>query len=146
MMYGLMRNNFFDSMDPFREMEQFERSVFPSFFGNQDLAAFKTDLTDNGDHYVLEADLPGFDKKDIDLELQDNVLTVRAERHSKLDQKEHHGTVLRQERSYGKYSRQFDMTGIDVDHISAAYENGVLKLNLPKLQNDPPTTRRVEIA
>ena len=144
MMYGLMSNNFFDN--PFREMEQFEHSVFPSFFGSQDLSTFKTDLTDGGDHYVLEADLPGFEKKDIDLELQDNVLTIRAERHAKQEQTDQKGAVIRQERSYGTYSRQFDMTGVDVDHISAAYENGVLKLNLPKLQEETPATRKVEIA
>ena len=76
--------------NPYREMEEFERNFFSdpfgSFFNNRDLAEFKTDVIDEGDHYLLEADLPGFEKKDIKLDLDGDVLTVNAERHSKVKQ------------------------------------------------------------
>lgn len=121
--------------NPYREMEEFERNFFSdpfgSFFNNRDLAEFKTDVIDEGDHYLLEADLPGFEKKDIKLDLDGDVLTVNAERHSKVEQKEK-DKIVRVERSYGSYSRSFDMSGIDTNGIKAAYENGVLKLTLPR--------------
>ncbi|MGI5977165.1 MAG: Hsp20/alpha crystallin family protein [Candidatus Limivicinus sp.] len=145
-MFDLMnRNSFMHSYNPFREMENFERSAFRNFFDSNDLAEFKTDVSDEGDHYLLEADLPGFDKKDISLELSGDVLTVSAERHSKLDEKDDKDKIVRMERSYGVFSRQYDVSGVDVDKISAEYENGVLKLTMPKLQEVVPESRRLEI-
>lgn len=144
-MFELMNKNYLNSYNPFRAMDEFERNAFNGFFGNQDLAEFKTDVSDEGDHYLLEADLPGFDKKDIELSVQDNMLTIHAERHSHLEEKDNQNKVVRMERSYGSYSRQFDMSGIDVDGISAKYENGVLKLNMPKKQEVLPEARKLEI-
>ena len=145
-MFDLTKNtrSYLNTYNPFREMEELERNAFGSFFGNSDLAAFKTDVTDEGDHYLLETDLPGFEKQDIHLDLQGDVLTLRAERHSKLEQKEQ-GQILQMERSYGSYSRQFDVSGVDTGRITAKYENGVLKLVLPKQEQVPPDTRQLEI-
>lgn len=122
--------------NPYRDMEEFERNFFAdpfgSFFENRDLAEFKTDVTDEGDRFLLEADLPGFDKKDIKLDIEGDTLTVQAERHSKVEQKDCKDKIVRIERAYGSYSRSFDVSGIDTDKIKATYENGVLKLSLPK--------------
>ncbi len=135
--------------NPFREMEDFERRFFEnpfgSFFRNGDIAEFKTDITDEGDCYVLEADLPGFNKKDIHLDLSDNTLTVSAERHSEHEEKDKKEKYVRVERSYGKYSRQFDVSAIDTEGINAKYENGVLRLTLPKRQEALPETKHLEI-
>ena len=115
------RNNGYPTnyYDPFREMEKLERSFFGApfdgFFGGKDLGEFKTDITDEGDHYLLEADLPGFDKKDIHLDVNGDTLTIQAERHSKVEQKDNQDRIVRVERSYGSYSRSFDATGIDVE-------------------------------
>ena len=95
-------NHNVNSYNPFRDMEEFERSFFypfDSFFGTSDLAEFKTDLIDEGDSYLLEADLPGFEKKDITLDIKDDVLTVKAERHSRTEEKDSHHKVIRRERS-----------------------------------------------
>lgn len=142
-------NHHINNYNPFREMEEFERNFFGypfgSFFGNRDLAEFKTDLTDEGDHYLLEADLPGFDKKDIHLDINDDVLTVSAERHSKIEEKDKKDKVVRIERSYGSYSRQFDVSGVKTDEIKAKYDNGVLKLTLPKKEKIESNSRRLEI-
>ena len=145
-MFDLTRTNgFMNAFNPFREMEEMERNAFGSFFGGHSLAEFKTDVSDEGDHFLLEADLPGFDKKDIKLDIQGDVLTIHAERHSKLEDKDQQNKVVRMERSYGSYSRQFDLSGVDVDHISARYDNGVLQLTLPKLQQVLPASRTLEI-
>lgn len=142
-------NHQMDTFNPFREMEQLERSFFGDpfgrFFDTPDLAEFKTDVTDEGDYYMMEADLPGFDKKDIHLELQGDNLIIQAERHSNAEEKNKDGKVVRMERSYGSYSRSFNVSQIDTDHMKAAYDNGVLKLTLPKMHAQLPESRAVEI-
>ncbi len=142
-------NNQVKAYNPFREMEELEKEFFGdpfgSFFRNQDLAEFKTDVLDEGDHYELEADLPGFDKKDIKLELQGDNLVISAERHSNAEEKNKDGKVVRMERSYGNYQRAFNVSQIDTNHIKAAYDNGVLKLTLPKQQAQIPESRVLEI-
>ena len=138
-----------NTYNPFRELEEFEQNFFnapfSSFFGMQDLAEFKTDVTDEGDHYLLEADLPGFDKKDIQLDINGDTLTVRAERHSKLEEKDKKDKLVRIERSYGSYSRQFNISGVEAEQIKAKYDNGVLMLTLPKKQTTLPEGRHLEI-
>ena len=137
------------SYNPFRDMEEFERRFFSEplgeFFRSEDIAEFKTDISDLGDSYLLEADLPGFDKKDIKLDLNGDVLTVSAERHSEHEKEDKKGNYIRCERSYGKYSRQYDVSMIDTDKIAAKYENGVLKLTLPKKEKLLPEAKTIEI-
>lgn len=142
-------NHQVNAYNPFREMEELERCFFEnpfgSFFGTNDLAEFKTDVTDEGDHYLLEADLPGFDKKDIHLSLNGDMLTIQAERHARVEEKDKKDKVVRMERSYGSYSRQFNVSQIDADHIKAAYDNGVLRLTLPKRNAELSQSRTLEI-
>lgn len=138
------RNNSLSAFDPFRELDELERA----FFGNSNeskLAAFSTDIKDKGDHYELEADLPGVEKDDIKIDLTDNVLTISAERHSEYEENDKKHNYVRCERSYGSYQRSFDTTGIDTDHIEAEFKNGVLKLELPKIKEAKPETKRLEI-
>lgn len=151
-MFELTRRNnnqHVNAYNPFRELEDFERSFFGApftpFFSAKALAEFKTDVTDEGDHYLLEADLPGFDKKDIRLDINGDTLTVHAERRSNVDEKDNENKVIRMERSYGSYSRSFDVSGINTEQIKAKYDNGVLKLTLPKRENALPETRTLEI-
>ena len=149
-MFGLTTRNYNNGLrtyDPFREMEAFERAFFSDpfagFFNTTELAQFRTDVTDEGDHFLLEADLPGFEKKDINLDIQGDTLTIHAERHSKVEEKDKKDKVVRMERSYGSYSRSFDITGIDPDKIKAKYVDGVLRLTLPKAEQ--VKGRRLEI-
>ena len=151
-MFGLATRNNNQGMrtyNPFREMEELERAFFGnpfgSFFNTTSLAEFKTDVTDEGDHYLLEADLPGFEKKDITLDIQGDTLTVHAERRSKVEEKDKKDKVIRMERSYGSYTRSFDISGVDADNIKAKYDNGVLILTLPKMEPQLPEGRRLEI-
>ena len=135
------RANSVATFNPFREMEELERD----FFGDHSLEAFKTDIRDDGDAFVLEADLPGFKKEDIHIDLQDGGLTISAQRHSEYEQKDKKGNYLRKERAYGSFTRSFDTEGIDTQNIKAAFENGVLTLRLPKRQQPTPISRRLEI-
>lgn len=127
--------------DPFRLLDEMERN----FFKGSGIGEFRADIRDTGDAYELEADLPGVKKEDIQVELDNNYLTISAERHAEKDEKDKKGNYVRRERSYGSYSRSFDVTGVQTDQITAEYTDGVLKLRLPKKQESLPTTRRLEI-
>ena len=127
--------------NPFRMMEQMERE----FFGDQRSGSFSTDIRETDTGYVLEADLPGFKKDDIHIDISDNTLTISAERHSEHEEKDKKGDYLRCERSYGSFSRSFGLDGVDTEGIKAGFDNGVLTLTLPKLVAPQPSTRRLEI-
>ena len=111
-MFGLTpyeRKNSAMTYDPFKAFENFERE----FFKTNGLAEFKTDIRDNGKEYELEADLPGFKKEDINIELDDTYLTIQAERKSETEEKDKKGNYVRRERSYGSFSRSFSTEGVD---------------------------------
>ena len=127
--------------DPFRTFGELERA----FFSGRVPAEFRTDIRDEGDHFLLEADLPGFNKEDIHVDLDEGSLTISAERRSDFEQKDKKGNYVRCERAYGSYARSFDTAGIDVEHITAAYKDGVLRLTLPKQVKPEPTTKRLMI-
>lgn len=128
--------------NPFADMERMMNS---DFFSSRDLAAFKTDITDEGDHYELKADLPGFKKEDIHLDLDGDILHIQAERHSEHEEKDKQGKYVCCERSYGAYSRTFDMSGVNTDGIQAYYDGGVLDLKLPKKGIEKPAAKQIEI-
>ena len=143
------RNNRVSTYNPFREMENFERTFFgDNFFGDRSLnalAEFKTDIQDKGDSYLLEADLPGFKKEDIHIDLDGDTMTIKAERHSEHEEKDNQGNYLRCERGYGSYQRSFDISGIEESGLKAEYTDGVLKLTMPKKQQTVSSARRIEI-
>ena len=133
------RSNYYVSAyDPFKEMEEFERR----FFG-QRTPAMKTDIRETENAYILESDLPGFSREDIHAEINNGYLTIRAEHKSENEDKNE--SYLRRERSYGSFSRTFDLDGIDAEAITASFKNGVLTLELPKMQKKDEEARRVEI-
>ena len=141
-MFGMLpfeRNddNVFDTFD------NFARNFFRS--SNTDLPAFRTDIKDAGDKFLLEAELPGFNKEDISLDLKDGILTIRAEHSEDKSEKDKQGSYIRRERRYGSFSRSFDVTGIDEGGITAAYNNGILELSLPKARPAVPETKRIAI-
>ena len=130
-------DNFFDLFD------NFERK----FFGNSNAAIpdFRTDIRDAGDRFVLEAELPGFNKEDIKLDVKDGILTISAQHTENKDEKDDTGSYIRRERRYGSFTRSFDVTGVDDEHITASYNNGVLELNLPKAVPVVPEAKRIAI-
>lgn len=129
------------SYDPFRDLEEMERS----FFGNTGsvLAGFRTDVSDTGEAYKLECELPGFKKEDIQINIENDCLTISAERHS--DEEEKKTNFIKRERVYGSFTRSFDVSGIDVDTIDASYNDGILTITLPKRAELLPVSRKLEI-
>ena len=135
------KNHSVSTFNPFHDFDDLERA----FFSDNALSEFKTDIQENGDSFLLEADLPGFKKEDIHGDVDDGRLTISAERHSNYEDKDKKGNFLRCERSYGSYARSFDISGIDAAQIKAAYNDGVLRVTLPKQTQVPASTRRLEI-
>jgi HSP20 family protein len=127
--------------NPFRGFDELERN----FFGNMPVNSFRTDIRDDGSAYVLEADLPGFDKEDIHVDVEDGYLTIQAQRHSDYEKKDKKGNYVCCERSYGSFSRSFDTTGIDTKALKATFKDGVLTLTMPKLAEPASAGRRLEI-
>lgn len=128
-------NNIFDLFDNFQK--QFFRD------SNATLPAFRADIRDLDDKFVLEAELPGFNKEDISLDLKEGILTVKAEH--KEDQTQKQGEYIRRERRTGSFARSFDVSGIEESGISAAYKNGILEVTLPKQAPVVPESRQIDI-
>ena len=95
------------------------------------------DIFDDSDKIVIKAELPGIDKKDIAIDLKDRVLTLKGERVADNEVKE--DRYYRRERTYGKFERSFTLpTGLNPDKIKADYQDGVLKIEVPKPQEEKP--------
>ena len=142
-MFGMVPFDQYD-VDLYRSFDQFARDFFRQ--NNAELPAFRADIIDQGSSYLLEAELPGFNKSDITVDIKDNVMTIKATHSDNQSVSGNNsGTYIRRERQTGSFARSFDITGIDESGISAAYENGVLKLTLPKKQAVVPGTKKIEI-
>jgi HSP20 family protein len=101
------------------------------------------DLVEQGDHFVLRADLPGVRDEDVNVELEDNVLTISGER--KAEQEDRKEGYYRVERAVGRFSRSLTLPeGVDPESIEAQFDNGVLTVRIPKPQQRQP--RRVAIS
>ncbi len=111
----------------------FDDRFFRSFFDMGDMvgsAGFRVDVKDNGESYSLEAELPGVKQEDINLSVENDVLTISADVNT--NRREERENYLYSERRSGHMERAFNLEGINQEAISAKYENGVLTVNLPK--------------
>lgn len=127
--------------DPFRELENMTKD----FFNSGESLRFRADIREVDNAYELEAELPGFAKEDIKIDVDGEYLTVSAERKQEKDEKDDRGSYVRRERYYGSFSRSFDVSGVDTEKIGASYKDGVLKLVMPKMEQKKPSSRRLEI-
>ena len=123
------KNHNVSNFNPFHDFDELERA----FFSDNALGEFKADIQEDGDNFVLEADLPGFKKDEISVELENGYLTISASKGLDKDEEDKKGKYIRKERYAGSMSRSFYVgDGITEDDIKAKYENGILKLSIPK--------------
>lgn len=129
-------NVFDDWFDPFGMMKEMNR-VDRKLYGKHTNREMLMDVKDHEDHYEVEIDLPGFRKEDINIELNDGYMTVSASKGLDEDEKDHKGKIIRQERYSGMMSRSF-YVGEDItnEEVHAKFENGVLKLDIPKKEDE----------
>lgn len=102
------------------------------------------DLQDKGDHYLISADLPGFTEEQIKVEVEDDILSIQAEREECQEHQE--GQYLCQERSKGSFMRRFSISGVDSNKIQGSFQNGVLELTLPKMKEESVSARRIKLS
>ena len=142
-------NRAFATFDPFKEMEELEKQFFgrqlPAYGYSNSRPGFRTDVRENDKEYILDAELPGFSKEDIGIEIKNGYLTIKAERKSDSEEKDEKNNYIRRERCYGSFSRSFDLEGIDSENISASYKDGILSLTLPKAAPLIDEGRKIEI-
>ena len=138
--------------EPARELQTIQQEMnrlFGSFFDAPDGATVQArrripamDLVEEDNDFVLRADLPGVEEKDVKVELEDNVLTISGERSS--EHNERKDGYYRIERSSGSFQRSLTVPeGVDPDKVAAHFENGVLTVRIPKPAQAKP--RRVAI-
>lgn len=121
-----------------------EKNFFSDFEDMKDfVASFKTDIIEKKDKYVLSAEIPGFQKEEINIDVNGNYLTISAE-HSK-ENIEEKDSYIRKERHYGSYSRTFNISNVAAGEITAEYKEGVLTLILPKIKENTEMTKKIEI-
>jgi HSP20 family protein len=129
--------------DPFRDFDRMTEQLLGVPSGTARAPRFMPmDLYRTGDHYVLHADLPGIDPGSVDVDVQNNTLTIKAERSERTED----GVQwISSERFTGTYLRQIALgDGIDAERISATYANGVLTVTLPVAERAKP--RKVSIS
>ena len=128
--------------NPFDVLSQFDRLASSVFDTARTPRLMPVDLFRDGDQYVLSADLPGIDPASVDLDVDGQVLTIRAERPMPATE---NVKWIAHERPHGTYLRQFTLgNGVDTDGITANYEHGVLSVIVPIAEKAKP--RKIAIA
>jgi HSP20 family protein len=103
------------------------------------------DIYENEHELIVKADLPGIDAKDLDIRVDNNILTMRGER--KFEEKVNDNNSLRVERAYGSFSRSFALSNtVNAEAIKADYQNGVLTLTVPKREEAKPKQIKVNVS
>lgn len=126
---------------PFDVLSPFDRLASSVFDTARAPRLMPVDLYRDGDRYVLSADLPGVDPASVDLDVDGQLLTIRAERPAPADAPR----WIAHERPHGSYLRQFTLgDGVDSDRITATYENGVLSVVIPVAERAKP--RKIAVA
>ena len=130
-----------DAFDMFNTMDRW----FNNWGSDFPAINMKTDVSESKTAYDVVIDLPDMDKKDISITYDNDILTVSAHRDSLNNASDKDGNLIMNERSYGRFSRQYRLPDVDRQQISAKYEDGSLKINLPKSQDLPNNNTKINI-
>ncbi|UQS84204.1 Hsp20/alpha crystallin family protein [Bombilactobacillus thymidiniphilus] len=107
--------------------------------------SMKTDVSESNKAYTVAIDLPDLNKKDISLSYDHDILTVSATREYLSEASDNDDNLIMNERSYGRLNRQYSLPGVDQKAITARYQNGVLKVILPKSHELPDKETKIDI-
>ena len=130
---------------PRRNFDLFDDFFDDSFFSKKDKSLMKTDIRETKDKFIIDMDLPGFSKENINLSLENGYLEINA-KVEKEDNSNEEEKYVRKERFYGECSRSF-YVGDDVteEDISAEFKNGILKIEVPKVNSEEKETETKQI-
>lgn len=129
-----------------REEDSFNSLVnefFSDAFNALDTKSFKTDVKETDENYIIESELPGLSKDDINIEITDDYLTISAQNEEKIE--EENENYIRRERRTGSFQRVFQIDNVKEEEIDAKYENGILEVTLPKKEKKTPKKKTIDI-
>jgi HSP20 family protein len=130
--------------DPLRVFEDVFNDKVSPFFSSMMAPTFKVDISEDDNAINIEADLPGVKKEDVKVSMDEDVLCISAER-SQTEEEKKKG-YHRIERSWGSLNRSFTVgENVDAGKIEASYDNGVLKIVLPKVEPKPKTGKEIPV-
>ena len=135
---GLTKGNDFWSMDKF--FNDFFNDSFFSFQGNIPVRA---DVRETENEWLIDAELPGVDKKDIQVDLTDGYLTISVERNNETNEEK--DNYIRRERTYGSFKRCFYVDDVKEDEIKASYKDGIQSLTVPKAKPEKKQGVKIDI-
>lgn len=122
----------------------FDDFMFPNIKGNQ-FSNMRCDIYEKDGNIFLEMDIPGFNKEDVNIEIDNNdYLIITAEKNSSSEDAEDKN-YIRRERIYGKIQRSFYLDNVDKESIEATFENGILKINMSKKNEEKLLSQKIEI-
>ncbi len=135
-------------MDPFEAMHREMDSMLGRFLGREGegnwMAPYAVDIREDADHIYVDAELPGFKKEEVDITLENQTLTISAERRSEVKPKEGQQTLL-QERRYSRFLRSFTLPPtVNESKVDARLQDGVLTITLNKREESKP--HRISVA
>ena len=115
--------------------------IFDDFISSRKEQNMKCDIYEKGGDYHIEMDITGFNKDEISVETKDGYLTITAEKKTENNEDDKEKNYIRRERTYGKYERSFYLGDLDENKIDASFENGILKITVPK--KEETTSKKV---
>jgi HSP20 family protein len=130
-----------------RQFDEMSRQFDDSHWTGSSHRGMEVDVRDGDEEFVVVADLPGFEKEDIDLSITERALTISASRETETETDgDADGEYLRRERRHESMRRTFRLPGdVTADDASASYKNGVLTVTLPKVTIDREDSRHIDI-
>lgn len=133
---------------PKSNFDLFDDIFGDSFFIKNENKVMKTDIRERDNSYIIDVDLPGFNKDDIKIDVTDGYLTINAKMSSE-DKEEKNEKYVRRERYFGECSRSFYVgENVESENIKASFKNGILSLEIPKVDEKEklPEKKYIEIS
>ncbi|EOC99581.1 Hsp20/alpha crystallin family protein [Caldisalinibacter kiritimatiensis] len=136
------RNTMRDLFKPFFD-DDFYSNLPDVLTPNFNHMSMRADIKETNKEYIIEAEMPGFNKDEIDISVDSGYIIIKADKRNEVSE-ERQG-YIRKERRYGHVQRSFKLHNIEEDSITAKYENGILKVTLPKSTDGKDNGRRIDI-
>jgi HSP20 family protein len=125
------------------DFNNFFSEFFPDIYTNIEGKMMRVDIKENDNSYIFDVEIPGANKEDINLVVNEDVLTINVTTKSQVAEEK--DNYIRRERKFGSFTRSFSIPYLDKDQINAKYENGVLHITLPKRTNNHEEVKKINI-
>lgn len=136
---GSLKNDPWDFESMFENF--FNSSLIPSFYSNN--VHMKVDIKENEKEYIVEAELPGINKEEVNIELNDTTLTISVTKNEQVSEEKEN--YIRRERHQSSMNRSFYVENVNNEKVDAKFDNGILSIILPKRETTVPKNKKIDI-